>query len=177
MEYTKVSEDCIYGLKLNVFQDFRGRSLELPEKVIPDINFHGVRTLIVNNLESMTLRGLHFQKKPMSEKKIVICLNGSVFDVIVNLDKNSKEYLKTYVFNLGVNFEFQGLLIPDNYAHGYLTLEPNTSLAYHFDKEYSEVHSDGIYWNSRLLNIPWPHTPKYISSKDSSFKDAEKLQY
>jgi dTDP-4-dehydrorhamnose 3,5-epimerase len=172
MDIKKIPGEGIYGLKLHKYKDFRGVSIDLPNQIMTNLGFNGVRSIVVNNLESQTLRGLHFQEKPFHENKIVMCVNGSVFDVLVNIESGSSEYLNCYYFNLGLKYEFQGIYVPDKYAHGYLTLEENTTLIYHFDKQFVEDKSTGIHWNSPSLNIPWPGSPKYISDKDSNLRIA-----
>jgi len=121
---------------------------------------------VVNNLTSGTLRGLHFQDEPYSESKVIQCVYGKVFDVIVDLRKNSATYKKYLGIEIGPNCEYQGLFIPQGCAHGYLTLENNSTLIYFMDNSYSPLHTLGVRWDSSTLNIKWPSKPRVISQQD-----------
>jgi dTDP-4-dehydrorhamnose 3,5-epimerase len=121
---------------------------------------------IVSNLKSGTLRGLHFQNEPYAESKIIQCVFGKVFDVIVDLRKNSSTYLKHLGIEIGPNCEYQGLFIPQGCAHGYLTIEPNSTLIYFMNNSYSPTHTWGVRWDDSTLDIKWPFKPKLVSQQD-----------
>lgn len=120
----------------------------------------------VENLSKGTLRGLHFQENPYSEQKIVTCVKGKIFDVIVDMRKDSENYLKHFTFVLGSNEKFNSILVPKGFAHGYLTLEDNVQLFYMMDEFFSPNHASGIRWDDPALSIQWPITPILISEKD-----------
>lgn len=121
---------------------------------------------IVNNLTSGTLRGLHFQDEPYSESKVIQCVYGKVFDVIVDLRKNSATYKKHLGIEIGPNCEYQGLFVPQGCAHGYLTLEHNSTLIYFMNNSYSPRHTLGIRWDDSKLDIKWPFKPTLVSQQD-----------
>lgn len=121
---------------------------------------------IVNNLTSGTLRGLHFQDEPYSESKVIQCVYGKVFDVIVDLRKNSATYKKHLSIEIGPNCEYQGLFVPQGCAHGYLTLEHNSTLIYFMNNSYSPRHTLGIRWDDSTLDIKWPFKPTLVSQQD-----------
>jgi dTDP-4-dehydrorhamnose 3,5-epimerase len=121
---------------------------------------------IVNNLTSGTLRGLHFQDEPYSESKVIQCVYGKVFDVIVDLRKNSVTYKKHLGIEIGPNCEYQGLFVPQGCAHGYLTLEHNSTLIYFMNNSYSPRHTLGIRWDDSTLDIKWPFKPTLVSQQD-----------
>ena len=121
---------------------------------------------IVNNPKLGTLRGLHFQDEPYSESKVIQCVYGKVFDVIVDLRKNSTTYKKYLGIEIGPNCEYQGLFVPQGCAHGYLTLEPNSTLIYFMNNSYSPLHTLGIRWDDLTLDIKWPVKPTLISQQD-----------
>ncbi len=121
---------------------------------------------IVNNLTSGTLRGLHFQDEPYSESKVIQCVYGKVFDVIVDLRKNSATYKKHLGIEIGPKCEFQGLFVPQGCAHGYLTLEHNSTLIYFMNNSYSPRHTLGIRWDDSTLDIKWPFKPTLVSQQD-----------
>ena len=129
---------------------------------------------IVNNPVSYTLRGLHFQKEPFAENKIVYCVYGRVFDVLVDLRTKSKTYLQHTGVEIGPDSQYQGMYIPAGCAHGYLTLNSNSTLIYFMDKHFSETNSFGIRWDDPKFRISWPNHPILVSERDAKlpyFKD------
>ena len=124
---------------------------------------------IVTNPKAATLRGLHYQVEPFSENKIVECVSGRVFDVIVDLRKESRTYGRHLEIEIGPLEPFAGLFIPAGCAHGYLTLESNSTLIYFMDKEYSAENSTGLLWRDPKLSINWPSVPSLVSKRDSNW--------
>jgi dTDP-4-dehydrorhamnose 3,5-epimerase len=122
---------------------------------------------------SFTLRGLHYQKFPFSETKIIQCISGKVFDVILDMRKESSEYGKHITLEIGPSSEFQGLVVPSGCAHGYMTLEANSTLIYFMDNIYSAENSCGVLWNDQNLKIKWPFMPAVISKQDSKWPELE----
>lgn len=112
-----------------------------------------------------TLRGLHFQKNPDSQAKIVRCLNGSVLDVAVDLRIGSPTYKKWIAVELSAQNKHQ-LLIPRGFAHGFLTLTDNVEFAYKADNYYSPQSDRSILWNDPEINIDWGIENPIISEKD-----------
>lgn len=112
-----------------------------------------------------SIRGLHYQN-PLPEFKIVKCLDGKVFDVVLDLRKKSKTFLKHEKFILDSK-EPHLLLIPENCAHGYQTLKKNTKILYLHTNNYDPNISRGINFKDPNLNINWPKKPSKISVKDS----------
>ncbi|WP_404295193.1 dTDP-4-dehydrorhamnose 3,5-epimerase (plasmid) [Microvirga sp. RSM25] len=116
-----------------------------------------------------TLRGLHFQRPPKPQAKLVRAIRGSIFDVAVDLRTGSP----TYGGWVGATLTAEGgeqLLVPRGFAHGYCTLEPNTEVAYKVDGFYSPECDAGLAWNDRTLAIQWPIVPEdvLLSEKDKS---------
>lgn len=100
------------------------------------------------------VRGLHFQKDPLAQSKLVECLNGSVLDVVVDIRKDSPSYMKwTSVYLTPENG--RQLFIPRGFAHGFVSLEDNTLFQYLVDNDYAPSHEDGILWNDSQINIDW----------------------
>jgi len=121
---------------------------------------------VVNPIKG-TLRGLHFQLPPNEELKVVSCLSGSLFDVMVNIDPDSVYFGKYIGVQISAVQGINSLLIPKGFAHGYLTLEENTELLYFMDTPFTESQSRGIHWRNNKLNIPWPGDAKIISERDN----------
>lgn len=113
-----------------------------------------------------TLRGMHYQNTPFCEAKIVQCIHGAVLDVIVDIRAGSETFLKTFEIELS---EENGkmLLIPKGFAHGFQTLQDDTSLLYFHDTDYVAGYEGGVAWNDPKLGLSWPMPVSVISDKDS----------
>ena len=118
-----------------------------------------------------TLRGLHFQKGSSSQAKLVRCVRGAVFDVAVDLRKNSKTYKKWVGCVLSEENKKQ-FLIPRGFAHGFLTLTDNVEFVYKADNYYDPQADRNIIWNDEEINIGWGIENPILSEKD---KKAPKL--
>jgi dTDP-4-dehydrorhamnose 3,5-epimerase len=102
-----------------------------------------------------TLRGLHFQAPPDAQSKLVRVIRGSIFDVAVDIRKGSPTYGKW----VGETLTAEGgeqLFVPQGFAHGYCTLEPDTEVAYKVDGFYSPACDGGVLWNDETIGIEWP---------------------
>jgi dTDP-4-dehydrorhamnose 3,5-epimerase len=115
------------------------------------------------------LRGLHFQKKPYEQGKLVRVIRGAIFDVCVDLRKDSKTFGKHFSLILSGENKKQ-IYLPTGFAHGFLALEDNTILNYKCTKYYNKRNESGIIWNDKSLNIKWPIKNPLISKKDSENK-------
>jgi dTDP-4-dehydrorhamnose 3,5-epimerase len=114
------------------------------------------------------LRGLHFQKEPMAQAKLVRCLRGRIFDVAVDLRRQSPTYLQWVAAELSAENGDQ-LFIPAGYAHGFLTLEPDCEVAYKVDAPYAPEVDGGVIWNDPDIGIVWPEIDgaPLLSDKDT----------
>lgn len=126
--------------------------------------------------KSNTVRGMHFQKNNYKQAKIVRVIKGKIFDVVVNLDKKSKHFGSHKSFILSAQNR-KIIFIPDNYAHGFLTLEDNTEVEYLTSSLYSKKNELSLLWNDKSLNINWPINKKIIiSPKDSKAMSFEEIK-
>ena len=156
----------------NVFTDERGYFLE-------SYNKNNLRTLLDNDFvqdnESLSqknvLRGLHFQKPPHEQAKLVRVITGSVLDVVVDLRKDSTTFGQHFKQLLSAENKKQ-LYVPTGFAHGFLVLEENTIFSYKCSSYYNKESEGAILWNDRTLNINWNVNQPIISEKD---KIAEKF--
>jgi dTDP-4-dehydrorhamnose 3,5-epimerase len=115
-----------------------------------------------------TLRGLHFQNKPFEESKIIKVLSGCVYDLILDLRKESSTYLQWEAFELNSKSK-EMLYVPKGFAHSILTLENDTEILYFVSEFYQQNSESGIRWDDPYFKFSWPITPKVISSKDQSW--------
>jgi dTDP-4-dehydrorhamnose 3,5-epimerase len=117
------------------------------------------------NLKTGTLRGLHFQIPPYKEGKLVRCIRGHVFDVVVDLRKGSPTFLRSFSVELSER-NFKMIYIPEGFAHGFQTLEDNCELFYHHTEYYAPGHEGGIRYSDPILKIDWPLPVVEISDRD-----------
>ena len=101
------------------------------------------------------MRGFHYQTRPLQEIKLLKCISGSIYDVIIDLRKKSKTYLKLFKIKLSEHDQ-KILIIPENFAHGYQTLEKNTKLLYFHTQVYSKKYERTINLLDKKLSINWP---------------------
>lgn len=118
------------------------------------------------SMSSGTIRGFHYQEEPFAQTKLVQCVSGSVYDVIVDLRKDSPTFGQWEGFFLTEENGHQ-LLVPKGFGHAICTLQDNTRVFYKVDNPYSKEHDKGIIWNDPYLNVNWPFQNVIVSEKDS----------
>ena len=123
--------------------------------------------------EAGTIRGLHYQRAPAEEAKLMRCIQGAMWDVIVDVRDGSATYLKTYGVELSAENGRQ-LYVPKGFAHGFLTLAPNTIAAYMVDAFYTPGVEEGFRFDDPGLAIDWPHPVLHVSEKDRSWPVVER---
>lgn len=117
-----------------------------------------------------TLRGLHYQLPPYSEEKLVRCIKGSIYDVILDIRPDSLTFGKSFGAALSPSNNLM-MYVPKGFAHGFLTLEEDTEILYLVSMQYSKEKERGIRWNDPAFSIAWPFQPKVVSERDSSHHD------
>jgi dTDP-4-dehydrorhamnose 3,5-epimerase len=115
-----------------------------------------------------SIRGMHYQKPPAAEVKLVRCVAGRVFDVLIDLRPDSPTYLRWFGTELSAQNQ-QMLYIPEGCAHGFQTLTPNAELVYCHSTAYSPDHEAGVRYNDPTININWPLPVADISARDLGF--------
>lgn len=130
------------------------------EKPIVQVNHSLTRT-------KGALRGMHFQYPPKAEIKIVKCLRGSVFDVIIDLRRDSPNFLRWYGEILSAE-NLKMMYIPEGFAHGFQTLEDNSELLYLHTEFYSPEHEEGVRYDDPRINISWMVEVTDISARDQN---------
>jgi len=136
---------------------------------------HGLNARIAQcnvslNLKKGTLRGMHYQIKPFEESKLVRCTRGALYDVIIDVRRESP----TYREHLGVELTPDNglmLYVPEGFAHGFLTLKDETEVFYQISEFYAPDSARGVRWDDPAFHIPWPAEVKVISDRDRSYPD------
>jgi dTDP-4-dehydrorhamnose 3,5-epimerase len=116
-----------------------------------------------------TVRGMHFQYPPAIEAKLVRCMSGAILDVIVDLRPESSTYLQHVAVELGGD-SLRALYVPGRFAHGYQTLQDDTTILYHASAFYAPSAESGLRYDDPQLAIAWPLPVSAISQKDRNFE-------
>lgn len=142
---------------------------------IEEFKKHGLEPAVVQancslSVDKGTLRGLHYQLSPKEETKLVRCLSGALYDVILDLRPDSPTF--GHSFGALLTPENRTMMyVPKGFAHGFLTMEPNTEILYLVSEYYSKELERGIRWDDPRFNIEWPETPVVISERDRTHPD------
>ena len=156
MKFIKTDILDVYIIEPSVFQDTRGYFFESYNQK----KFEQVvgKTSFVQDNESKSskgvLRGLHFQKPPFEQAKLIRCIEGEVLDVAVDIRKKSKTYGEYVAVHLSGENKRQ-LFVPRGFAHGFIVISDNATIAYKVDNTYAPNYDAGIRWNDKELNIQW----------------------
>ena len=136
---------------------------------------HGVNAQVVQcnvsfNKRKGTLRGMHYQAVPFAEAKLVRCTSGSIYDVIIDLRPSSATFKQHFAVELsGKNRRM--LYIPEDFAHGFQTLQDDTEVFYQMGQRYSAEHARGVRWNDPAFAIEWPEDERIIIERDQNYLD------
>ena len=154
-------------VKPRVFDDSRGFFLETYEK--SSFEKAGIKMNIIQSNHSYSkkgvLRGLHFQKGEYAQAKLVKCIKGEIFDVAVDIRKDSNTFGK-YVSAILSEDNKNMLYIPRGFAHGFLVLSDSAEVLYNVDNFYKKDAEGGLIWNDPDVNIKWPAKDVILSDKD-----------
>jgi dTDP-4-dehydrorhamnose 3,5-epimerase len=129
----------------------------------------GLQCSVSFNLRRGTLRGLHFQDEPHAETKLIRCVRGHVYDVIVDLRDDSPSFGRWHAEYLDAENGFS-LYLPSGFAHGFITMADETELSYQMAEPFVAHAAIGITWNDPDLAIDWPIQPSVISERDRSLQ-------
>jgi dTDP-4-dehydrorhamnose 3,5-epimerase len=127
---------------------------------------------VSGNTKMHTLRGMHYQKLPHGETKLVRCTKGSIFDVVVDLRSTSPTFRQWISANLSAT-NHHALYIPAGCAHGFLTLEDHTEVLYGISGAYVPAAAVGLRYDDPRFGIVWPEKPQVIAPRDASFPLSE----
>lgn len=173
MKFTETNLPGAYIIELEPLQDERGffaRGFCKKEFDDLGLNTYIAQANISSNVHKGTLRGLHLQMAPFAETKLVRCTRGSIYDVIVDLRKNSATYKQWIGVELtGANYKM--LYVPEGFAHSFITLQDRTDVMYHVTQYYNAASERGYRWNDPAFGIEWPLQPVVISPRDQNHPD------
>ena len=170
MKFTELPLKGAYVVEPKPFEDQRG----MFSRIFCEIEFkeisHSKKLVQINH--SLTnrkgaIRGLHYQNPPMTETKMVKCLRGSVYDVIIDLRKESDTFLNWHGETLSSENRCM-LYIPEGFAHGFQTLEANCELLYFHTEFYSPDYEEAVRFDDPRVGIKWPLDVSDISEKDKN---------
>ncbi|MEM1361667.1 MAG: dTDP-4-dehydrorhamnose 3,5-epimerase [Pseudomonadota bacterium] len=138
-----------------------------------EFDAHGLATHYVQantslSAEAGTLRGLHYQRAPAEESKLVRCIQGAMWDVIVDVRPGSPTRLQSFAAELSAENSRQ-MYVPKGFAHGFMTLQPNTIAAYMVDAAYTPGVEEGFRYDDPALGIDWPRAASVVSDKDRTW--------
>ena len=173
-------KDC-YIIEPAVFGDNRGYfSPYFIQKDFDELGFEKVVQTNRSKSGKGVLRGLHFQKEPMTQAKIVEVISGAAIDVVVDIRVGSPTYGKsTAVLLTPYDKDKEGsgrqLFVPRGFAHGFLSLEENTVFQYLIDNDYAPTMEAGIYWNDPDLNIGWEKMFKEYGIEEPLLSEKDKV--
>ena len=158
----------LFAVRLQRFEDSRGSFARLfcrdtfARQGLADTF---VQASLSVSRRAFTLRGMHFQRRPHEEVKLVRCVRGAIFDVVADLRPDSPSYLRWQGFELAPEGDV-ALYIPEGCAHGFLTLADDSEVLYQMSANYAPDFAGGVRYDDPALGIVWPRAPSVIAEKD-----------
>lgn len=173
MRFAATDIEGVLLVEIEAHTDERGAfaRLQCPEEFTAAGHpFAPVQTSLSRNPQVGTLRGMHYQKAPDAETKLVRCVRGRIFDVAVDLRPASPTHRRWTAAELSAD-NARALFIPEGVAHGFLTLEANSDVLYQIAPAHRPGHEAGVRWNDPAFAIDWPMAPALISQRDATYPD------
>ena len=173
MKLTELQFENVWLIEATPIDDSRGsfrRHFCQNEFKEAGLQMNIVQTNISENLNKLTLRGFHYQLAPHEENKVLTCLRGSLYDVIIDLRPSSKTFLKWMAVELSAGDNLS-IFVPAGCANAYITLSASTSILYYMSEFYNPGSYSGFRYNDPLFSVEWPSEPAVLSLKDKSFGD------
>ncbi len=167
--FTRLKIPEVLLIEPRVFGDERGFFLETYRR--SDFERAGLPEAFVQSNHSHSshgvLRGLHYQKEPYAQGKLVMAIRGEIFDVAVDLRRGSPTYGQ-WVGEVLSATNHRLLYVPPGFAHGFCVLSPEADVLYQVTAEYSAAHDRGLRWNDPTVAIAWPIADPLLSAKDAA---------
>jgi dTDP-4-dehydrorhamnose 3,5-epimerase len=171
----KLSIPEVILIEPKIFSDKRGFFFENFKE--DDFLSNGITKMIQDNISHSTqgvIRGLHYQKNPKAQAKLVSVITGKIFDVAVDIRKKSPTFGK-WVGEILSDQNHRSLYIPDGFAHGFSVLSEEANVLYKVSNEYSIENEGGIKWNDPTIGVQWSIKQPIISEKDNSLPLLENI--
>ena len=174
--FKKLEIEEVILITPKIFNDGRGFFVETYKT--SDFEEAGITERFVQDNHSKTvkkhtIRGLHFQKEPYEQSKLIRVLKGKILDIVVDIRPDSETFGKWVSIVLDAESKAM-IYLPKGFAHGFCTLEDDAEVIYKCSKNYSPNHEGGIIWNDPFLEIEWPTNQPTLSERDKkwgSFKE------
>lgn len=170
MKFKALALPGLYIIELNVLKDERGGfARTFCKKEFEEIG-HSKEFVQLNqswNIKKGTIRGMHFQKPPFKEIKLIRCVKGAVLDVVLDIRKESPTFLQHISVELSEDNKTM-IYVPEGFAHGFQTLEDNSELIYHHTEYYVPDSEGGLRFDDPQLNIKWQLPVTVISERDKN---------
>ncbi len=173
MKFIELPLKGAYIVEPELLEDERGffsRTFCVSEFITHGLNPCTVQCSISFNRRKGTLRGMHYQVAPYEEVKLVRCTMGAAYDVILDLRKASPTFLKWVSVELSAENR-RMVYIPEQFAHGFQTLQDESEIFYQISQFYEPKCSRGYRWDDEAFGIEWPLADRIISEKDRSYGD------
>ena len=165
-----------YVIDIEKHEDQRGffsRSFCKHEFTRMELETNIVQCNISFNTMKGTIRGMHYQASPHQEAKLVSCIKGRVYDVIVDLRSESPTYCQWQKVELDAD-DFRMIYVPDGCAHGFQTLKDNSAVFYQMFEYFHKESGRGVRWDDNAFGINWPLPVKIITERDCTYSDFKK---
>jgi len=171
MKFIKTKLKGLYIIEPEPIIDNRGHFMRTfceKELKINHLEFKILQTNQTLTKNKGTIRGMHFQKPPKAEDKIIQCLHGAIYDVAIDLRPNSPTYRKWVAEELNENNK-KMFLIPKGFAHGFQTLTKNCEIQYFMSEYYEPKYASGVNWDDPVFEIKWPIKNPVLSERDKNW--------
>lgn len=168
MQFLPLNLAGAYQIDPDIFSDSRGSFCRFYDEEKFKAIGHSKKWAQVNHsytAKSATVRGMHFQLPPYAEIKMVKCIAGKIFDVIVDVRKDSNTFLQWQGLELSAENK-RSLFIPEGFAHGFQTLTDDCELIYFHSEPYQPIYESAIRYNDPIINIRWPLPAGFVSERD-----------
>lgn len=177
MKFNALPLAGLYAVDLKVLKDDRGGfARTFCKKEFEEIG-HSKEFVQLNqswNTKKGTIRGMHFQKPPFKEIKLIRCVKGAVLDVVLDIRKDSRTFLQHIAIELSEDNKTM-IYVPEGFAHGFQTLADNSELIYHHTEYYVPDSEGGLRFDDPLLNIKWQLPVTVISERDKNHPLIDKI--
>ncbi len=160
--------DDLFVIETDVLKDNRGifSRLFCTNELSEILGKREIKQINISKTSQIgSIRGMHYQRPPKSEMKLIRCLQGEAWDVAIDLRPKSKTYLKYFATKL-THKNMKMVVIPEGFAHGFQTIKENTELLYLHTQLYSPEYESGIRFDDPTINVDWPMPPANLSKRD-----------